>query len=156
MAELRNEEIRRLIGYLRKIVDEEKLVAIEEEIRGADGAEFIREPEFLTYFSFEMVEIENWRLRIIPYTTMRMIQRGIGQEAVINLFRQFIEFCQKTDEVIIVGAYTLFGKVKTIRKAITLRIDVDKISDETGEAHTVTVFVGSGNAENTIFLSLAQ
>ena len=85
---------------------------------------------------------------------MRMIQRKIRQDSVIKLFERFLEFCRIHDEVITTGAYSISGRTKENKKAITLRIDIDKISDKSSEAHTGTVFVGYGNTENTISLSL--
>lgn len=151
MAKLKNEDIRRFINFLKKNTDEEIISAIEEELKGED---FIREPEFLSYFSTSLIEIENWRLKIIPYTAMRMIQRGIKMNAIVDIFKQFLEHCRLNEEVITIGAYTILSK--TEKKIVTLRIDVDKITDKEGEAHTVTVFIGYGNAENTVLLSLVQ
>jgi hypothetical protein len=154
MAELKDEEIRRFISFLKDIVNEEVLSAIEGELRSEDREDFIREPEFLSYFSTRFVEIENWRLRIIPYTQMRMIQRGIKISLVVEIFRRFIEYCRANNEIITVGAYSILKKIE--KKTVTLRIDVDEINDNSGEAHTVTVFIGYGDTENTIFLSLEQ
>jgi hypothetical protein len=154
MAELKDEEIRRFISFLKDIVNEEVLSAIEGELRNEDREDFIREPEFLSYFSTRFVEIENWRLRIIPYTQMRMIQRGIKISLVVEIFRRFIEYCRANNEIITVGAYSILKKIE--KKTVTLRIDVDEINDNSGEAHTVTVFIGYGDTENTIFLSLEQ
>jgi hypothetical protein len=58
--------------------------------------------------------------------------------------------CRQDADTTAVGTTALPNQ---LRKNITLRIDVDKVSDEIGEAHTVTVFVGIGNTENTIFCS---
>ena len=152
---LKDNEIRRLLSYLRaQIKDENLLAAIEDEMRGEDGEDIIREPEFLRYFPLSVTKIEIdgiiWHLKIIPYTALRMTQRGINREKVIALFRRFVEFCKASDEIISVGAYTIFSK------SLTLRIDVDKVSDIGGEAHTVTVFFGKGKAEQTIVIDFEQ
>lgn len=73
MAELRDDEIRRLIGYLRgQIREAERLAQIEDELRGEFGAEFLREPEILSHFPEQILELlianTNWRLKIIGYT----------------------------------------------------------------------------------------
>jgi hypothetical protein len=154
MAKLKTEEIRRFVSFLKNIVDEETLFEIEANLRSEDGEDFIREPEFLSYFSTNLIEVENWHLKIIPYTAMRMIQRGIKVNAVADIFKKFIEFCTLKNELITIGAYSILGKIG--KKTLTLRIDVDRISDKAGEAHTVTIFVGYGNTENTVVLFLEQ
>ncbi len=154
MAELKVEEIRRLLSYLRDLLDEETFSRVEDDLSNEMGEIIIREPEFLEYFSVNIVEIENWRLKIIPYTAMRMIQRGVKLDSVVNIFRRFIEYYRSNDEAITVGKYSILDKIN--KKTVTLRIDIDRITDETGDAHTVTIFFGYGNAENTIFLSLEQ
>ncbi len=152
---LKDNEIRRLLGYLKEqIKDENLLAAIEDEMRGEDGEDIIREPEFLRYFPQSIVKINIdgiiWHLKIIPYTALRMTQRGINREKVIALFTHFIEFCKAGGEIISVGAYTIFSK------SLTLRIDVDNASDIGGQAHTVTVFFGKGNADQTIIIDFEQ
>jgi hypothetical protein len=79
-----------------------------------------------------------------------MIQRGIKKETIEFLFTQFL---QKV-EIFTLGAYTIHGKVKD--RKITLRIDIDNISDEEGKAHTVTVFIGSGDSSETISVLIDQ
>lgn len=161
MAKLKSEEVRRLTTYLRKQAGGVgQIEFIEDELRGEDAAEFIREPEVLAYFTESEIEINfektRWILKIIRYTHLRMVQRGISREAVVRLFEKFLEFCRSNDEIIMVGAYTIFGKIDSPSKSVTLRIDVDNVSDWKGEAHTVTVFVGSGNVEDTLFIELEQ
>ncbi len=85
-----------------------------------------------------------------------MIQRGITRETVVNFFKRFVEFSRDNGEIIIVGAYSILGKPDSKSKLITLRIDVDEVSEEKGAAHVVTVFVGSGNVEDTLFITLEQ
>ena len=157
MSALRDDEIRRLLKFLHKqIKDSEKLAFIEDELRSDFGAEFLREPEILTYFSAETVSISNlsetWKLKIIPYTQMRMTQRGIKRDEIINLFERFLKHCETENEIISVGAYTIFGKSNVNNFHITLRIDVDNI--EENEAHTVTVFIGRGDATQTTKVNL--
>lgn len=99
MAVLRDDEIRRLLKFLREqIKDSEKLAFIEDELRSNFGAEFLREPEILSHFQTEIISIANsseiWKLKIIPYTQMRMTQRGIKREEIISLFKYFLKFCK--------------------------------------------------------------
>jgi hypothetical protein len=151
---LRDEEIRRFVGYLKKVVDAESLAAIEDELRSEDGNDLLREPDFLRYFPTveikKIIGATDWRLRIIPYTKMRMVQRGIDEAKIESLFVDFIKYCRESEEIITAGAYTIFAK------PITLRIDVDKVSDEKGEAHAVTVFIGSGDVEDTLLVVIEQ
>lgn len=161
MAKLKNDEIRRLTAYLKKHADDAgRIKFIEDELHGEDATDFVREPEFLSYFTESEIEISfeetRWILRVIRYTHLRMVQRGISREIIAELFGKFLEFCRGNDEVIAVGAYTIFGKIDSRSKLITLRIDVDEVSDQKGAAHTVTVFVGVGNIEDTFFIPLEQ
>lgn len=160
MAFLRDDEIRRLLAYLRRqISDSEQLAVIEDKLKSEFGAEFLREPEILTFFPEQKLEIKftdaNWTLRIIPYTSLRMIQRGFSLELISGLFQKFLEFCRANDETITIGAYTLFGKPFPRSPPVTLRIDIDEIKEAFGKAHTVTVFVGRGDADNTIEIALS-
>ncbi len=98
MSALRDDEIRRLLKFLREqIQDAEKLAFIEDELHSDFGAEFLREPEILSYFPIETISILKpetiWKLKIISYTRMRMTQRGIKREEIINLFERFLKFC---------------------------------------------------------------
>ncbi|MDQ3061424.1 MAG: hypothetical protein M3R14_00955 [Acidobacteriota bacterium] len=161
MAKLKSDEIRRLTAHLKKRTnDAEQFNFIEDELRGEEATEFIREPEILSYFTESEIEIDfeetKWILKMIRYTHLRMIQRGISRDTIIKLFKRFIELCRKNNEVITVGAYTIFGKSDSQSKSITLRIDVDDVSDKKGKAHTVTVFVGSGNVEDAFFIAPEQ
>ncbi len=108
---LKDVEIRRLIGYLKnESIDNELLLVIEEDLRSEIGNEIIREPEFLRNFRTEVIEFENWKLKVIPYTKMRMIQRGITSQTVTFLFGRFIKKCESSNDLITVGAYTVFGR----------------------------------------------
>lgn len=108
----------------------------------------------LTYFPEQPEEITatsaKWVLRIIPYTHMRMVQRGIKQATVTALFQRFIESCATSGEIITTGHYTIFGRPTPRISLITLRADVDLIVDTGGHAHTVTIFVGRGEGTTEI------
>src|SRR5947199_8211742 len=111
MGRLRDEEIRRLLRYLRqRIEDQEYLAEIEDELRGADAEEFLREPELLAYFPEQAEELiaasSNWMLRIIPHAYLRMVQRGIKQTSVAKMFTRFIEKCAAEEKAITAGPYT--------------------------------------------------
>ncbi len=153
MAYLRDDGVRRLLGYLRQqIQDNERLAYLEDELRSEYGTEFLREPEMTACFPAEMVSFEIsetiWRLRIIGYTRLRMTQRGIHLETVTALFSRFVEHCRASGQLIAVGPYTIYSR------PMTLRIDIDAISDEQGQAHTVTVFVGHGDSSGTEEINL--
>lgn len=159
MSVLADLEVRRLIKFLRgRIADIEKLAFIEDELRGEFGAEFLRESEISAYFPNEVFEIsvpeEIWKLRIISYTRMRMTQRGIGTAEIIILFERFLRFCADENQTIIIGAYTIFGKANPRSLPLTLRIDVDKVDVSENRAHTVTIFVGRGDAAQTTEVNL--
>lgn len=159
MSVLPDNQIRCLLKYLRgQIQDSEKLSVIEDELRGEFGTQFLREPKILSYFPSEIIEILTdeiiWKLKIIPYTRMRMTQRGISQTEIVRLFERFLEFCAGEKQIIIIGAYTIFGKANPRGSTITLRIDVDEIRRKEGKAHTVTVFVGRGDTTQTLEISL--
>jgi hypothetical protein len=151
---LKDIEVRRIISYLSKILEEQELAEIEDILISEDGVEVIREPDFLQFFRTDFLELKIdsvfWRLKIIPYTNLRMIQRGISQETIEKFFTKFI---QKV-EIISIGAYTIYGKVQD--RKITLRLDIDYVSDIKGEGHTVTVFVGSGDTRETISVLIDQ
>ena len=159
MPALRDDEIRHLLKFLREqIQNAEKFAFIEDELRGDYGAEFLREPEILSYFPVETISISKpeavWKLKIIPYTRMRIVQRGIKLEEILSLFERFLKFCESENQVISVGAYTIFGKSNISGLPLTLRIDVDKTGENENEAHTVTVFIGRGDASQTTEINL--
>jgi aminoglycoside/choline kinase family phosphotransferase len=47
---LKDIEVRRIISYLSKILEEQELAEIEDILRSEDGVEVIREPDFLQFF----------------------------------------------------------------------------------------------------------
>lgn len=160
MAILRDDEIRRLLKFLGSIIpDKAKFASIEDELRGDFGQEILREPEILDYFSAEIIDIQfdetDWQLRVIPYTKMRLTQRGINSETLRILFSKFLKFCKENNLIISKGAYTIVGKPKPRASLLTLRIDVDEIEEVSAKAHTVTIFVGHGDTSETeeIFLN---
>jgi hypothetical protein len=140
-------ELRRLLNHLRnQISDSELLAKIQDELRGEDAAEFLREPDLLAHFPVLQDEIEiagvKWVLRVIPHAHLRMVQRGIGIDSVMNLFQRFVEYCEATGELITTGAYSVSGRPKPRGARIILRFDVDFLSDEQGKAHVITVVIG--------------
>ena len=154
MAYLRDDEVRRLLGYLRQQrQDTERLAYLEDELRSEYGAEFLREPELMAFFPSETVSLEFsdtiWSLRVIGYTRLRMTPRGIHLETVTALFARFVEHCRASSQLIAVGPYTIYSRLAPRATPLTLRVDVDDISDEQGQAHTVTVFVGHGDSYST-------
>ncbi len=158
MSALADAEIRRLIKFLREQVDAENLAFIEDEMRSEFGLEFLRESDIHSYFPNKIIEISVseivWKLKIISYTRMRMTQRGIGEEEIIALFESFLRHCTNENQTITVGAYTIYGKPTPRGAALTLRIDVDETDENENRAHTVTIFVGRGEAAQTEEINL--
>jgi hypothetical protein len=147
MGRLRNEEVRRLLRHLRQYVeDADRLAEIEDELRGEDAEEFLREPDLLAYFPELSEELTAghvlWRLRVIPHAHLRMVQRGMTLKAVLSLFSRFIEVCEASGQIITAGPYTIFGRPTPHDAVTTLRLDVDTVTDASGQAHVVTVFIG--------------
>ena len=159
MSELADSEIRRLMIFLRgQTEDIRKLLFIEDGLRGEFGAEFLRESDILAYFSNETIDIsiseKVWKLKIISYTQMRMTQRGIKTKEIAEMFERFLHFCAEQNQIISIGAYTIFGKTAESKLPITLRIDVDEPIENENRAHTVTVFIGQGNPFETVEINL--
>ena len=116
MGRLRTEEVRRLWRYLsERLEDPERLAEIEDALRDEDAEEFLREPDLLTYFPEQTVEIAaagaKWQLRI-THALLRMVQRGISQTSVAELFRRFVEPYSASEQVIVTGPYTIFGRTR--------------------------------------------
>lgn len=153
MPRISDAEVRRLLSYLKAKVDDESLAVIEDELRGDEAEEYLREPDLLEFFPELSLQIsaadKNWNLRIISHAHLRMVQRGVKSEDISDLFRAFAELQKTKEEEIFVGHYALFGRLQTRRIFITLRIDIDKMHNETGEGHVVTIYIGRGNTENS-------
>lgn len=159
MGLLRREEVRRLLKYLREqIEDQNQLAQIEDELSGEFAEEFIREPEILALFpqlSDEfVVAATRWKLRVIPHAHLRMIQRGMKLSDVSGLFRLFLETFSAASEVVTVGGYIIRGRPKARAVRITLRVDVDSVTDEFGQSHVVTIYLGRGDSENMTLIDL--
>lgn len=152
MSRISDAEVRRILSYLKAKVDDESLAAIEDELRGNEAEEFLREPDLLEFFPELSLQIsaadKNWNLRIIPHAHLRMVQRGVKSEDISHFFRAFAELQKAKEEEIFVGHYAIFGRLQTRRIFITLRIDIDKIQNEIGEGHAVTIYIGRGNTED--------
>lgn len=146
MARLRQEEIRRLLSHLRqRISDADLLAQIEDELRSDDGEEFLRKPEMLVHFPALAESLTagglQWQLRVIPHAHLRMVQRGVKPDSVKSLFRRFVENSIVSGEVIPPGPYTVAGRPERRSRRISLRVDVDLVTDIAGEAHVVTLFL---------------
>lgn len=158
MGKISDGEVRRLISYLLPLIDDERLTDIEDELRGDFAEEYLREPDLLGFFpplSQEFV-IENvrWQLRIIPHAHLRMVQRGVRLLDISDLFRLFIEKHASSRQLIFIGHFTLVGRIKQRNILVTIRIDVDVVTDTSGKAHVVTVHMGRGNTEGTTEIDL--
>lgn len=151
MSRLNQADARRLLSYLRnRIADIETLAHIEDELRGEYAEEFLREPELLAWFPMLQEEFEingaRWLLRVIPHAHLRMAQRGIRTETVLNLFQRFVQFQAASGELITTGPYSVFERARPQEATVALRFDVDLVNDEGGQAHVVTVFIGRGHS----------
>jgi hypothetical protein len=154
MGFLRNEEVRRLLKHLRERIDDPgRLAQIEDELSGEFAEEFIREQELLAFFpqlSDEFVASNTrWKLRVIPHAHLRMVQRGMRLSDVSVMFRRFLERYAAASEVVTVGGYIISGRPKARSPRITLRVDIDSVSDEFGQCHVVTIYLGRGDTEGT-------
>ena len=149
MVQLRDDEVRRLISYLRKQTDDlEALAAIEDELRDDEAEDFLRAPEILTYFPALTEAVtcldKTWQLLVLPHAHLRMVQRGVKKQAVVDIFSRFIEYCAAEGELITIGTYAIYDQAASI----TLRIDVDSIAEAGGNSHVVTVFSGHSYRPN--------
>jgi hypothetical protein len=146
MARLRQEEIRRLLSHLRqRISDAELLAQIEDELRSDDGEEFLRKPEILAHFPALTESLTagglQWHLRVIPHAHLRMVQRGVKPDSVKRLFQRFVENSIVSGEVISPGPYAVAGRPEPRSRRLSLRVDIDLVTDIVGEAHVVTLFL---------------
>ncbi len=152
MGFLRNEEVRRLLKHLRERIDDPgRLAQIEDELSGEFAEEFIREPELLAFFPQLIDEFvvsdARWKLRVIPHAHLRMVQRGMKLSDMSGMFRRFLETYAAAREVVTVGGCVISGRPKPRAPRITLRVDVDSVSDEFGQCHVVTIYLGPGDSE---------
>jgi hypothetical protein len=158
MAKISDAEVRRLLSYSKQYIDNEDLAGIEDELRGDYAEEYLREPDLLKFFPELNEEIlaaqKNFKLRVIPHAHLRMVQRGVKLGDLIVLFRSFIESYSAKGETIVIGHYALYGYLKSRKLFITLRVDIDAITDVTGEAHVVTIYMGRGNNEGILEVDL--
>lgn len=155
MPSLRHEEVLRLLKHLRRCIDsEEQLAEIEEELRGEFVEEILSDSRLLRYFpelsdEFTAANVL-WKLRIISHAHLRMVQRGIKQADVSALFRQFVETYTATEQVLIIGPYTFCGRLKSRAMMVTVRADIDRITDDSGQSHVVTIYIGRDGSDDTI------
>lgn len=136
-------EARRLIAYLRaQPLDAGRLLEIEGQLLGDEAGSLLREESFLTYFPAITNELIaggiNWQLRFIPHARVRMTQRGVKSEVVLNLFTRFVERSLREEGDIVPGPYT----IRQPASGITIRIDIDIVGNDSASAHLVTVFFG--------------
>jgi hypothetical protein len=158
MALLRREEVLRLLNYLRERIDNpNQLAPIEDELSGEFAQELLREPEILAFFpeltEEFLVSTTRWKLRVVSHAHLRMIQRGIKLSDLSMLFRRFLE-TSAAGEVISVGSYVITGRPRARAPRMSLRVDVDSITDELGHSHVVTVYLGRGDSENMTLIEL--
>jgi hypothetical protein len=159
MALLRHDEVLRLLKHLRGYIDdEEHLAEIEEELRGEFAEELLNDPCLLRYFPelFDEFAVAGmlWRVRVISHAHLRMVQRGIRQSEVSALFLRFVEAYTSTEQVLTTGPYTFYGRLKSRAMLVTVRADVDCVTDDSGQSHVVTIYIGRGDTEDTIDVGL--
>ncbi len=154
MAKISDAEVRRLLSYLKQFIDDENLAEIEDELRGDYAEEFLREPDLLQFFPELLEEFsasgKNWKLRVIPHAHLRMVQRGIKLTDVSIFFRSFVKLYEVSGKTIFIGHYALYGRLKLRNIFVTVRVDLDEVTDVEGLGHIVTVHIGRGNAEGII------
>jgi len=143
------------MNYLsQQIGSPERLAQIEDALGDKYSEEFLREPDLLIYFPDQTSKLVaagvSWRLRFILHALLRMVQRGISQDAVTELFRRFVEVYSASEILITTGPYTIFGLTEPRGKLITLRADIDAVTDKSGQAHAVTVLAGRADHAETI------
>ncbi len=158
MAKISDAEVRRLLSYLKQYADDEKLMEIEDELRGDEAEEFLREPDLLKFFPELSDEFpgagKNWRMRVIPHAHLRMVQRGIRLSDASAFFRSLINLYAAEDQSVVIGHYALYGPIKPRNLFVTVRIDLDMITDVKGAGHVVTVYTGRGNNQGLIEVDL--
>lgn len=158
MAKISDAEARRLLSYLKHYIGDEDLAEIESELRGDEAEEFLREPNLLEFFpelSEEFVAADiNWKLRAIPHAHLRMVQRGVKLNDVSAFLRSFAELYKAEKQSIIIGHYALYGRIKRRNLFVTVRIDLDMVTDVEGIGHVVTVHIGRGNNEGMMEVDL--
>lgn len=57
-------------------------------------------------------------------------------------------------QLIFIGHYALYGRIKPRNLFVTARLDIDLVTDFEGEGHIVTVHMGRGNNEGMINVDL--
>lgn len=160
MSRLRDDEIRRLVSYLRQQISDDSILAeIEDTLRSDEAQEYLREPEILAYFPSieETLDIGGvqWNLRIIPHAHLRSVQRGLSIPTLASLFRRFVEFSNQQGVVITAGNHSVTARPAPRERRVTVRFDIDQVTEEAGAAHIVTVVIGTTTVdrdENTVDL----
>lgn len=158
MAKISDAEVRRLLSHIKDYVDGEVLEEIEDELRGDDAEEYLREPDLLEFFPEIFDEFstagKNWKLRVIPHAHLRMVQRGVKLNDASAFLHSFANLYFVQEQSLFTGHYSIYGRIKARNLYVTIRIDVDLITNVKGEAHVVTVHLGRGNTEGMIKVEL--
>ena len=151
MGKISDAEVRRLVSHLKGYIDDEELANIENELREETAEEFLIDQELLKFFpeiSDEFsAEGKKWKIRVISHAHLRMVQRGIKLNDVSTFFRAFGKQYAAEAQTISVGNYALFGRLKSRSISVTVRIEINSATDDNGDGHVVTVYVGRGNTE---------
>jgi hypothetical protein len=141
---LRDDEVRRLVVYLRSCVATEELAEIEDSLRSDEGSDYVRRRAILQHFPSieETLSISGvqWLVRITSHAHLRLVQRGVAADEVQNIFTNFVELYSRIGELIIQGNYALVGRTR--RGITTVQIDIQFLRDAEGETNVVSVYLG--------------
>jgi hypothetical protein len=147
MKKLRDDEVRRLVSYLRPLVSDEELARIEDILRSDEGAEYLLTDALLVYFPLVSLELgideRSWQVRILPHAHLRMVQRGVSTHDMEDLLIRFVKTCQMRGELIIEDYHGIVGRTPR-HASVTLRVAVEEISEQAGRVRVITVHGGRG------------
>jgi len=150
MNKLRDDEVRRLVSYLRPFVSDEELARIEDILRSDEGAEYLLTDALLAYFPLVVIELRSdekvWRVRVLPHAHLRMVQRGISTNDIEDLIIRFVKTCQVRGEPIIEDYYGIIGRTQR-HSLVTLRVAAEEIGEQAGQVRVITVHWGRGRAQ---------
>jgi hypothetical protein len=143
-VKLRDDEVWRLIAYLRLRVSTEELAQIEDILRSDEGTDYLRRRALLRYFppietALPIANVK-WLVRITSHAHLRLIQRGVTVDEIQRSFVSFVEGSFQTGELVIEGNYALVGQTRW--GVTTVQIEVERITDAEGEANVVTIYLG--------------
>jgi hypothetical protein len=141
---LPDDEVRRLVAYLRSRVSPEELTEIGDILRSEEGTDYVRRRALLQHFPPIEVTLSisgiQWLVHITTHAHLRLVQRGIAVDAVQKIFVNFVDLYSRMGELIIEGNYALVGRTR--RGITTIQIDIEQVTDREGETNVVSVYLG--------------